>query len=638
MFRPRQPKVSGADPGTNLSLTPSQQSAERLAGAVTALAALAALAVALAFPAAYFLSAVNRLIGVTEIRARIYSDQVTDAASQNPEFWNAFFSDSSVDLAGLAIAAPDDAQTPSVEAERRRVIGGHGQILLDVPPARKILWPVVRVTMPVVQNGSRLGEVDVTRSLRPAMVTTLAIGAASSVLGLLLVITLRIVPLRLMRQALDRAAYLSAHDHLTGLPNRRLLADRLQQAILAADRTGIEFALLGLDLDHFKEVNDSLGHAAGDALLQTISSRLRTCLRDSDTLARTGGDEFSIIQLGIRQPQDAAVLATRLIDAVTEPVPLDGQVVFVGLSVGITLRSPGVSGAELSKQADVALYEAKAAGRGCYCFFAPDMDAALQRRRAIEQDLRAALAKAELEVHYQPQVDVGSERIVGAEALMRWHRSGNGTVSPAEFIPIAEESGLIVPLGAWILGQACQEAAKWPAQMHVAVNVSPVQIRAAGFMDTIRCVLRESGLDAQRLELEITEGVLLHNTVQTCGVLAELRDLGVRLAIDDYGIGHSSIGYLQDFLFDKIKIDRSFVANLGIDGKASAIVHAIIALCDVLGLRVCAEGVETRTQFDILRALGCHEFQGFLYSPAVRADQLLSLVSGTQGHEVVTPA
>jgi len=429
-----------------LSMPQRRQEAERLAGAVSGLAGLAALAIALAFPAAYFLSAHNRLMGVMEVRAQIYGDQVTDAASQSPELWNAFFGDAQIDLPGLAIAAPDDAQLIAHEPERRRAFTANGHLLLDVAPPQPLPWPSVSWRTPVLQNGNRLGEVEITRSLRPQLMTTLAVSAGSFTLGLLLLIVLRVIPLRLMREALDRAAYLSAHDQLTGLPNRALLADRLEQALSAHRRPGVQVAMLCLDLDRFKQVNDTLGHAAGDMLLRTITDRLRARLRESDTLARIGGDEFAVILPAAHLPLDAEALAARLIEAVRDPVTLDGQQVFVGLSIGIALGAPGINAAELTKQADVALYRAKQGGRGGFCFFAPEMNADLQRRRAMENDLRAALASGELAVHYQPQIDVASGKIVGAEALMRWTRPGHGPVSPALFIPVAEETGLSLTL------------------------------------------------------------------------------------------------------------------------------------------------------------------------------------------------
>ena len=436
-----------------------REGSERLARAVTGLAGLAALAIALA----YLLSANNRLMGILEVRAQIYGDQVTDSASQNPELWNAFFGDANVDLTGLAIASSDDAEIAGNAPERRRVFANNGHLLLDVTP-QPLAWPTVSWRTPVRQNGNRLGDVEITRSLRPELLNMLAIATASFALGFLLLMMLRVIPLRLMRAALDRVAYLSAHDQLTGLPSRAVLTDRLEMALSAARRSSVRVAMLFLDLDHFKEVNNSLGHAAGDALLREVTARLRGCLRESDTLARVGGDEFAVIQPGDRLPQEAGALATRLIAATREPVMLDGQQMCVGLSVGIAISMPDVSAAELAKQADVALYGAKTDGRGQFRVFAPEMNAVLQSRRVMENDLRAALESDALAVHYQPQIDVASGDIVGAEALMRWTRPGHGAVSPAVFIPVAEKTGLIVPLERCFIVWAWSTASRKPSR------------------------------------------------------------------------------------------------------------------------------------------------------------------------------
>jgi diguanylate cyclase (GGDEF)-like protein len=603
-----------------------QEGSERLAGAVTWLAACAALAITIAIPAGYFLSANNRLMGIIEVRAQSYGDQVTDTASQTPELWNAFFGDAAVDLSGLAIAAADDSATLRHAPERRRVFAANGHLLLDVMPPQPLAWPTVSWRSPVRQNGNRLGEVEVTRSLRPELLNTLKIAIGSLVFGVLLLVALRVIPLRLMREALDRAAYLSAHDQLTGLPNRAVLADRLEMALLASRRGGVPIAMLFLDLDHFKDVNDTLGHAAGDALLKQISARLRDCLRASDTLARVGGDEFAVIQPEVRLPQEAGALANRLIAATREPVMLEGQQVFVGLSIGIAVSAPGVSAAELTRHADVALYRAKAEGRGQFCLFAPEMNATLQSRRAMENDLRAALESGGFVAHYQPQLDIASGEIIGIEALMRWTRPDHGAVSPADFIPVAEETGLIVSLGAWMLGEACREAAAWSVPWPIAVNVSPIQFRVEGYVDSVRDALAGSGLDPRRLELEITEGVLLKDTEGTLLILQQLRALGVRLALDDFGTGYSSLGYLQKFRFDKVKIDRSFVRNLGVDHSAAAIVRAVVRLCEALGMSTIAEGVENDDQVAILRAKGCREVQGFLFWAPMPANALHRLI------------
>jgi diguanylate cyclase (GGDEF)-like protein len=603
-----------------------QKDSRRLASAVTGLAGLASLVIALAFPAAWFLSAHNRLMGVLEISARIYAEQVSDAASQSPELWNALLGGGAVDLSDIAIARRDDDPVAMFE-ERRSIFAADGHKLLEDTPLQPLAWPIASWRAPVMQAANHLGDVEIARSLRPQLLETLAVAAASFVMGFLLLLVLRLIPLRLMREALDRATFLSAHDMLTGLPNRALLADRLDRALTAARREGAQVAMLCLDLDHFKEVNDTLGHAAGDLLLKSIARRLLACLRESDTLARLGGDEFAVVQPLVRHSSDATILAQRLLDTVREPISLDGQQVFVGLSIGIALSDGDTDAAELTQQADVALYRAKDAGRGGFCFFAPEMNAGLRRRRAMENDLRAALVQGGLSVHYQPQIDIATGAIIGAEALMRWDRPGHGSVPPVLFIPVAEETGLIVPMGAWLMREACLAATRWPQGMRIAVNVSPVQFRYAGFLDTVRSVLAETSLDPKRLELEVTEGILMHDTDDTLVSLAELRRLGVRLAMDDFGTGYASLGYLQKFRFDKIKIDRSFIKTLGTDPNAAAIVKAVVGLSDALGMSANAEGVENETQIAMLQSHGCREVQGYFYSPPVPEPELEQLIA-----------
>lgn len=599
---------------------------ERLASAVTALAGVAALAIALAVPASYLIAAHGRLAGVLGLRAELYATAVADAAGQSPSLWNAFLGNARIDLSGLEIAAADDLRTMSHPPEQRLVFARDGHMILNVAPAGLLEWPTLTRREPVLQNGHQLGEIRIVRSLRPVVVTGAIIGAVSLGFGMLLVLLLRIVPLRLMREALQRASYLSAHDQLTGLPNRALLADRVEQALGAARRSGAQVAMLCLDLDHFKQVNDTFGHAAGDLLLRAVVARLRADLRECDTLARLGGDEFAIILPALREPLDAEVVAARLIEAIRAPIVLDGQQAFVGLSVGIALGTGDVAAGELAMQADIALYQAKDAGRGTYRFFAPEMNARLQRRRALENDLRRALDCGEITLHYQPQIDAASGAITGAEALMRWTRPGEGAVAPNVFIPIAEEIGLIGTLGVWLLNEACREASGWPKQMSIAVNVSPVQFRLGNFIATVRSALASFGLEPHRLEIEVTEGILLNDTEETLSILSELHEMGVRIAMDDFGTGYASLGYLQKFRFDKIKIDKSFVDGLGTDLNAAAIVRAVVGLSEALGLTINAEGVENDEQIALLRAYGCHEMQGFRYWAPMPAQDLHQLI------------
>ncbi|MBP0445279.1 EAL domain-containing protein [Roseomonas sp. SSH11] len=446
------------------------------------------------------------------------------------------------------------------------------------------------------------------------------------------------------QEAEARARHMARHDSLTGLPNRTLFQERLESAV-ARLSSGGAFGVLYLDLDHFKEVNDSLGHAVGDRLLMAVADRLRLCLRPGDMIARLGGDEFAAIIEGAPAASAVAQLAERLAGEVGAEYLIDGKAVLVGVSVGIALAPrDGASADLLLRHADMALYEAKGAGRGTHRFFDWIMSSRLQARRDMEAELRAALARDELELFYQPQV-AATGGVVGFEALVRWRHPERGLVSPAEFIPVAEESGLIVPLGEWVLRTACAEAMRWPEPVRVGVNLSAAQFAGRDLHASVLAALQGSGLPAERLELEITEAVVLKDSPEVVSTLRRIRALGVRVALDDFGTGYSSIAYLRSFPLDKIKIDRSFVRDVAHSESAAAIVRAISMLGATLGLTLNAEGVETDAQLAQLRRLGCAELQGFLFSaprPAHDVPQLLrelavcrqpSLAAG----EAVTP-
>jgi len=445
------------------------------------------------------------------------------------------------------------------------------------------------------------------------------------------------------RSAEAHIRHMAHHDALTGLPNRALFTERLDST-LARPRGDIRLedhrpvsatedwlvAVLFLDLDHFKDVNDTLGHAAGDTLLRLVAGRMGQCLRAGDTLARFGGDEFAVLlDEKMTTAQQVAEVAHRVIDAVSPPYMLDGHEAVVGVSVGITLCARSDEDAQpalLLRQADMALYQAKTNKRGTCCFFEPRMHAALHRRKEMERDLRRALAEGGLEVHFQPMVAVGPPRIVGAEALARWRHPEYGMVSPAEFIPLAESAGLIGELGAWVLRTACAHAVRWD-WLCLSVNLSPEQVRRPGLVELVTAVLAETGLPPSRLELEITEGVLLHETGTTLVTLTRLRALGVGIALDDFGTGYSSLSYLRRFPFTKIKIDRSFGASMTTDAGTAAIVQAVVTLGRSLPMRVIAEGIETEPQFDLLRTMGCDEAQGYLLGHPCPAEAFERLVA-----------
>jgi diguanylate cyclase (GGDEF)-like protein len=419
-----------------------------------------------------------------------------------------------------------------------------------------------------------------------------------------------------------KIAHMARHDALTDLPNRVLLKERLELALARAER-GELLATHLLDLDHFKNVNDTLGHPAGDKLLRMAVERLNRLIRPTDTIARMGGDEFAVLQVGLSQPSDATPLAQRIIEVLSEPYDIDGQQVVIGTSVGIALGpADGQSPDQLIRNADLALYRAKADGRGTYRFFESDMDAQMQARRVLEQDLRKAFAVGEFELHYQPIVNVTRSDVIGFEALIRWRHPEKGMIPPSAFIPLAEEIGLIVPLGEWILRTACSTATTWPGNLRVAVNLSPAQFRSPGLTQAVIAALDATGLSPDRLELEITETVLFEDKEATLAVLYRLRELGVGIAMDDFGTGYSSLSYLQSFPFDRIKIDQSFVKDINENESSRNIVRAVAALAKGLGMISTAEGVETKAQLDTVKAEGCTEVQGFYFSRARPAHEL----------------
>jgi diguanylate cyclase (GGDEF)-like protein len=429
------------------------------------------------------------------------------------------------------------------------------------------------------------------------------------------------------RRSEAKIVHMAKHDSLTGLPNRVLLNERIEHALAHAKR-GASMACHLLDLDYFKTVNDTLGHPAGDKLLCQVADRLRTLVRETDTIARMGGDEFAILQGHLNQAQDATNLAHRVIDELSRPYDIDGQQVVIGTSVGIAIGpSDGANPSQLMRNADLALYRAKGEGRSTFSFFEAEMDTRMQARRVLETDLRKALPAGQFELYYQPILNLRTNEITGMEALIRWHHPDQGMVLPAVFIPLAEEIGFIVPLGQWVLQEACAAAARWPHPLTVSVNVSPGQFRNPNLLRTVANAIASSGLPPERLELEITEMVLTGDSETALTILYQLRDLGVRVAMDDFGTGYSSLSYLQSFPFDKIKIDRSFVKDIT-DGVGSLnIVRAVTAMAQGLGMTTTAEGVETTEQFEMVKAEGCTEIQGFLFShplPASEIDKLLA--------------
>ncbi|MDN4986616.1 EAL domain-containing protein [Bradyrhizobium arachidis] len=425
----------------------------------------------------------------------------------------------------------------------------------------------------------------------------------------------------------ERIAHMAHYDALTDLPNRVLMRGHLERRVAELGH-GKPFAILYIDVDEFKGVNDSLGHEVGDELLRQVASRLRACVSGNDLVARLGGDEFAIVKAGTCDQAELSVLAERILASLRTPVDCKGQDITTDASIGIAIAPDhGDNLEDLLKRADLAMYAAKTEGRGTFRIFVSEYDARARQRRQLELDLRQALARGEFEVHYQPLVDLSANIVSGCEALLRWRHPERGMVSPADFIPVAEDTGLIGEIGEWVLKQACTEAASWPGDIHIAVNVSPVQFRSKTLALKVASALAESGLAPGRLELEITETVLIRDDEEALTILQQLRELGVRIALDDFGTGYSSLSYLHRFPFDKIKIDRSFISDIGEPADSSPIVQAVVHMAAARHMATTAEGVETEAQREVLRRLGCSQMQGWLFSPAVPAAKLKQLLS-----------
>lgn len=436
------------------------------------------------------------------------------------------------------------------------------------------------------------------------------------------------------RRAEAQIAHMARHDGLTNLPNRISFRESLQEALSRDEGKGL--AVLCLDLDRFKNVNDTLGHPIGDVLLQKVAIRLRQCVGETGVIARLGGDEFAILQSGADRPTDTTGLAQSIIEALSVPYEIEDHHIIIGTSVGVAIApTDGNDPDQLIKNADLALYRGKADGRGMYRFFEPEMDAKMQARRRLELDLRKALARGEFILHYQPLVNIDTQEIVAFEALVRWRHPERGLIGPDDFIPLTEEIGLITPLGEWILRQACLDAATWPPQIKVSVNLSPVQFRSPNLVLAVFNALAASQIAATRLDLEITESVLLHESGQTLTILHQLHNMGVRISMDDFGTGYSSLSYLQKFPFNKIKIDKSFVQNLETRAESVAIIRAVTGLSRSLGIITTAEGVETAEQLARLQVEGCTEIQGFYISPPCPVSEVAALLKANEAQREV---
>jgi diguanylate cyclase (GGDEF)-like protein/PAS domain S-box-containing protein len=441
------------------------------------------------------------------------------------------------------------------------------------------------------------------------------------------------------RQMSLQLSHLAQHDSLTDLPNRMLLNDRLQQAITMAKRHGYRIAVLFMDLDRFKHINDSLGHVVGDQLLQAVALRLERCVRESDTVGRQGGDEFVVVLSELEAAENAGISAAKLLAALTLPYHIGPHDISVPVSIGVSIYPDDGDNAEtLISNADTAMYHAKENGRNNYQFFKQEMNIRASERQFIEGGLRGALERKEFSLHYQPKIDLGTGAVTGVEALLRWKHPERGFIPPAQFIPIAEDTGLILPIGQWVLREACRQSRAWLdsgfAPVPMAVNISAVEFRSKDFVDSVRAILKESRLDPQCLELELTESVLMKHAESTVSMLKALKEIGVQLTVDDFGTGYSSLSYLRQFPVDSLKVDQSFVHEISSHKDDAAIVSAVISMGNSLKKRVIAEGVETREQLDFLTAEGCEEAQGYYFNRPMVADQFAKLLEAGVSHMI----
>lgn len=596
---------------------------------MTLIAVSVSVVVALLPPTFHFYFGRQYVQGHAAAEADFGAQLVTKLISANPTMW---------EFETLRIMALIDT---GVDVNRKTVVRNATGDEVASTANTEVASPFVKVVRPVYDSGTVAGELVTISSLSEVVKVSMIAFALSTILAIVAFLALRTLPLRLLKVATDRASFLASHDPLTGLPNRSLFNDWLLHSASEVDRAGGSLAVLCLDLDHFKEVNDLLGHAAGDALLQQAKDRMTSALRRHDVLARLGGDEFAIIQKHVNQPYGSTKLAERLIAELSKPFNLDGNEVMIGLSIGISLRdskpmADDRDGQNLLQQADLALYKSKGDGRGTFRFFEEDMNEKLISRKKMEADLRLAISRNELQLHYQPQVDLKRNEIKGVEALIRWYHSEQGLISPDDFIGLAEETGLIVPIGEWVIREACRQAKDWP-DLSFAVNVSPVQFRQGNLVEAVRNILQETEVDPNRLELEITEGVLLNHTEETIESLEALQALGIRIAMDDFGTGYSSLSYLRRFPFDKIKIDKSFIADIGACTDADSIIEAVISLGASMGMKSNAEGVETAEQADLLREQGCNEVQGFFFGRPLPSESIAELLADWEWNRPVVP-
>jgi diguanylate cyclase (GGDEF)-like protein len=592
---------------------------------LTAFAILIGLGIALILPAIHFAIGYQSLQSILETEAEINARHVTEIVNANPELWTV----EEVRLNALLVRRPAD-RTPEI----RRVHDAAGEVVAQ--SADPLAAPVIWAASAVHDSGVVVGAIRIGRSLRPQMVNTALVALVALALGVGVYLALKLLPLRALAEANRQLRQLANYDSLTGLPNRALFRDRLRQAMVRARRSQRRMALMFIDLDHFKDVNDTLGHAFGDRLLRHVATAIEQSLRSTDTVAhhdgrevsvaRLGGDEFTVILENIIDAGSAAAVAERILRALELPFVDGSHEIFISASIGVTLYPHDeVDLEELIRHADTAMYKSKEKGRNAYTFYSGDLNAALEERMGVLADLHHALEKDQFVLHYQPKARLGDGRITGVEALVRWQHPVRGLVPPDRFIPLLEETGLILAVGDWVVRRACETLAEWDRQglpeLTMAVNLSARQLRSADLLATLQRILDDTGIAPRRLELELTESMLVEDSEASRTVLAGIKAMGMPVAIDDFGTGQSSLGYLKRFNIDVLKIDRSFVRDIPGDADDCAIAEAVIALARALRLSVVAEGVETGAQVDFLRDLRCDSMQGYLLSrPLPAAD------------------
>ncbi len=580
-------------------------------------AVAAVLFIALGPPMFTYYLGYERVKGAAEVDISIRMRLATQLISANPDHWQ-YEDIRLVDLLGQNEVSNDTNLYQIHDATGK---------LIAQSPAKPLHsgWPTLVRSQQLHDYGQQVGLITLKYSLRNVIVNTITAAIFAFLVSVVFYIALRQLPLTVLNRTWKQMAYLASHDALTELPNRASLQTQAND-IFPLAHPGAQAAVFCLDLDRFKAINDTLGHSIGDALLKAVAGRLRDCVRTDGIVARLGGDEFAVIFVSDNLPDGATILAERICEAMSMPFEFDGHQILSGVSIGISLApNDGEFVDLLLKNADTALYRAKNDGRGVYRFYEPKMDAQMQARRALEFDLKKAIEQEEFELHYQPLVNLESNNITGVEALLRWNHPEHGLVSPIDFISVAEESGLIVPLGEWVIRTACQQVADWPSNIKVAVNISSVQFSNDNLLPTIFSALASSGISPGQLELEITESVMLEDESSTLVKLRDLKNMGVRIAVDDFGTGYSSLSYLRKFPFDKIKLDGSFVDSLTEKNGDCPIVSAVANIASSFGFSTTAEHVETDVQRELVKKAGYTEMQGYLFSPPRPADEITQI-------------